>query len=284
MDELFIFVELKAKSFEKYIKARADVDKPGWLKCSNRLLDDDEFYEFTAAEFAAWYYIMSQSSIQQSPKVRLILDKVDAYRRKFSRDELRSAILKLKALNILKPESRNVDVTPTSRERNVDVPLGEERIGEDCIKAVVVVNTAREETPPSADALQNKFIGPVHPDLGGNSKREQALSKIPYDLQQEWVDTYKLSWLRNKLLKAIDHYSKNIPVELINDWEGKFLKWFAMEKTPEYKPKPVLAAVKELPFVPAGIPEPTDTDTEKALNYLKKIVGVNLNYSMEAIS
>ena len=236
MDELFIFVELKAKSFEKYIKARADVDKPGWLKCSNRLLDDDEFYEFTAAEFAAWYYIMSQSSIQQSPKVRLILDKVDAYRRKFSRDELRSAILKLKALNILKPESRNVDV-----------PLGEERIGEDCIKAVVVVNTAREETPPSADALQNKFIGPVHPDLAGNSKREKALREVTYDLQQEWVDTYSLPWLKTKLLKAIKNYSKNNPVDLVKDWEAKFLKWFAMEKEPEYKPKPRLATVKQLP-------------------------------------
>lgn len=238
-DDFFIFVELKEKSFEKYIKARADVERPGWFKCSNRILDDDELYDFSAAEICAWLYIMEQSSIHQNPKVRLILDKVDAYRRKFSRDDLRNAITKLRELGILK------GVTSAVRPRNVDVTLGEERIGEDS-RVVVVTACAREETPPAANASQNKIIGSVLTELGGNSKRVQALSTVPLDLQQEWVDTYDPLWLKNTILKAISTYANKDPVETVKNWEGKLVHWFSIEQKPKFKPKPTAGIVREL--------------------------------------
>lgn len=240
MDDLFIFVELKQKSFEKYIRARADVEKPGWFKLFNRVLEDDEFYNFTASEICAWIYIMSQASIQQNAKIRLILDKVDAFRRKFSRDDIRNAITKLKNLGILVPGATS-DVTPTLRPRNAAVSLGEERIGEDWIgdknKAGGEGGGILKIEPPPADAAQNKPMGIILPDLAGNSAREQVLAKIPIDIQQEWLDRYDLIWLKQSLLHAIQNYAKDEPLDLIKDWPTKLTRWFKIEKKAKFKPE-----------------------------------------------
>lgn len=233
MEELIIDVELKSKSFEKYIKARADVDRPGWFKCSNQLLDDREFHDFTAAEICAWFYIMAESSILKSPKVRIIMDRVDSHRRKFSRDDLKSAISKLKGLGILLTDVAS-DVTSTLRPRSADVTLGEDRIGEEGIRVVVA--------PPAIASQKNGIIGPVLAELGGNSKREQALSTVPLDLQQEWLEMYDLQWLRNAILKAVSNYANKDPVDSIGNWEAKFVHWFSIEKKPKLKFK---AAVEE---------------------------------------
>lgn len=245
MDELFIYVELKEKSFEKYIKARNDVEKPGWHKISNRLLEDDELWDFTAAETCAWLYILSQSSIQQKKRVRLTLDKVDAFKRKFNRDDFNNAIKKLTELGVL-----DSHVTSTARARNVDVPL--ERIRED-------KKRVEEEAPP-AIASQNEFTGVILPALAGNSKREQVLARIPLDLQQEWVETYDLKWLKDSLLHAVQVYSKTDPVECIQDWPTKLVRWFKIEKKPKYK-------------ISAGIKKPREPATVHGLKPLNEIIG-----------
>lgn len=223
LDDLFIDVQLKEKSFERYIKARADVEKPGWFKFSNRMLDDDEFYDFTAAETCAWIYVMSQSSLQRSSKVRLILDKVDAFRRKFSRDDLRSVIAKLKDLGILKSH-----VTSTLRGRNGGGSLGEERIGEE---RNIAGGEEKIKTPPT----EVPILGTVLKDLAGNSKREQVLSRIPIETQQDWVDTYDTKWLKDSLLHAIETHSKNNPIDCVKDWPEKLARWFKIEKKPKFK-------------------------------------------------
>lgn len=242
MEDLFIIVELKEKSFEKYIKARSDVERPGWFKCSNRLIEDDELFVLTASETCAWIYIMSQASLQQSQRVRLNWDKVDSFRRRFTRDDLKSTIEKLRALGILKK-----DVTSTLRGRNEDGTLGEDGIGED-LKAGVVQDTAREEPAPEPPPpAVSKFTGPVHPELAGNSKRDQVLSTIPLDLQQEWVSKYDQSWLKSALLKAIANYTKEDPVALVTDWESKLIHWFHIEKKAKLRKPPAAESSRAPP-------------------------------------
>lgn len=85
-----------------------------------------------------------------------------------------------------------------------------------------------------ADATQ-KQMGLVHPELAGNSKRIQVLSRVSIDLQQDWVDRYESKWLKDSILHAIQTYAKNDPIDCISDWAEKLIRWFKIEKKPKYK-------------------------------------------------
>lgn len=239
MDEIFIFVELRQKSFDKYVKARTDVDKPGWFKCSNRILDDDDLHDFSAAELCAWLHIMSLSSQQQSPRVRINLEKSDALRRKFTRQDLQSAIAKLTAIGILRD-------TSTLRPRDVDVTQrGEDRIGED--------QRGEEPTTPADETFPGEDFG-IAPELAGNSKREQVLPTVPLSTQREWLEKYDPGWLKESLVRAIDHYSKGKTIAEV-DWPDRLGRWFSQERKPKLRPKPKPDRVKDPPS-----PWPTGKD------------------------
>lgn len=122
MDDIFLFVEVM--NFKKF-KGRTDVEKPSWFRCSNEILEDDDFHDFTAPEMCAMIYIFSQSNKQTAAIARLNLEKIDGLNRKFNREDLRSAIAKAERREILK-----LHVTPPLRGRNVDV-TSTYRIGED---------------------------------------------------------------------------------------------------------------------------------------------------------
>lgn len=173
-DGEFLFVKLRPKSFTKYIKCRKDIDRPGWFKCSNRLLEDDDLDNFSAAETCAWLKILSLASEQQSASIRINLLKINALIRKFTRADLMSAIDKLKALGILKS-----DVTPTLRARNVDVTQrGEDRIGEEKNKA-----EEREVEIPAPAVLASPH--------GKFKSVEDFLSSIPALTTAAWTHRCK---------------------------------------------------------------------------------------------
>jgi hypothetical protein len=69
----------------------------------------------------------------------------------------------------------------------------------------------------------------------GNSMRDRVLSKIPYDIQRDWVDRYDAKWLKDSILHAIQTYAKKEPLELIVDWPEKLTRWFKIEKKPKFK-------------------------------------------------
>lgn len=174
IDEAFVFVKLRPKSFTKYIKCRKDIDRPGWFKCSNRLLEDDDLDNFSAAETCAWLKILSLASEQQSALVRINLLKINALVRKFTQQDLFNAIDKLKARGILKN-----DVTPTLRGRNVDVPQrGEERIGEE-------KNKAEEGGPESRNPPACIFPPPNEGERGATI--DGILSSIPSLTMDAWT-------------------------------------------------------------------------------------------------
>ncbi len=64
------FIEVTINNWEKYNK-RKDIKKPWWFALSNTLIADPDFVTFTAEEFRAWIYILSQASLHGSPTVPL---------------------------------------------------------------------------------------------------------------------------------------------------------------------------------------------------------------------
>lgn len=194
MDDAFIYVKLRPKSFAKYIKCRKDIDRPGWFKCSNRLLEDDDLDNFSASETCAWLKILSLASEQQSASIRINLLKINALSRKFTQQDLLSAIDKLKEIGILIPH-----VTRTLRGRNVHVPQrGEERIGEEKNKAEEV----REGTE-----IKNAPAAILAAPLGEPKTIDELLSAIPALTMEAWLESCRKygggSFVRKAALNAL---------------------------------------------------------------------------------
>jgi hypothetical protein len=287
-EDLYVFVELKQKSFDKYIKARADVDSPGWHKLSNRLLEDDDLFILTGAEVLAWVYIMSQSSLQKCPLVRLNLDKVDGLKRRFSRQDLFNAIRKLRELGILaassidvkdtnppedesqnqgadaekvttsndepgktdlKPEPRNVDVPPTLRARNVDVPLDGIGIGEDKelgrkgnahARVASSVPNAPPKDPPSQPDLdfgEGPFT--VAAEIQAEPTVRFVASQVPPIRQREWLRKHGPKVFNDSFAKAIAKKLLELKTEdprRHKDWLGYLENWFKREQVVAFVP------------------------------------------------
>jgi hypothetical protein len=103
---------------------RSDIKRPTWFSLSNSLIEDDEFFDFSHAEFKVWIYILSKTSQKQSSSVEL---RFDAAKRKanLKPKEILSALHKLSKLGHIKFEdltdtlrSCDEDVTETSRGRH----------------------------------------------------------------------------------------------------------------------------------------------------------------------
>jgi hypothetical protein len=123
-------ITVTIRSYEKF-KGRKDVENPNWFKCSNRLLEDPDFYRFTHEEINVWVQILSLVSRKKAPTVTLDFEHCERVCR-LSRAAVESAIEKLRALNIIiggtsTARPRNVRVTSTARPRNVGVTLEEKR-------------------------------------------------------------------------------------------------------------------------------------------------------------
>ncbi len=61
---------IKIKNFEAY-KGRADVVHNSWFRCSNRILEDHEFFDFSPEEFKAWIYFLCLASQKNSAVVHV---------------------------------------------------------------------------------------------------------------------------------------------------------------------------------------------------------------------
>lgn len=102
-------MKVSIRNWEKF-HPRKDIKHPSWFACSNRMIEDADFYSLTHGEFKAWIYIMSIASQKSSSTVFLNFDHADRVCR-ISRSEFESAIEKLKQMQIISD-----DVTDTSRE------------------------------------------------------------------------------------------------------------------------------------------------------------------------
>lgn len=98
------FIEIEILNWEKF-NPRKDYKKPWWFALSNTITSDDEFSEFSDAEFRAWIHILCTASVQNTCRPRLFF-KAAERASGIKRKSFMSAIGKLEILQIIRiPDS-----------------------------------------------------------------------------------------------------------------------------------------------------------------------------------
>lgn len=240
-------VEVVIANFEKY-KGRGDVENPTWFRCSNRLLEDPDFYHLSFPELAVWVQIMCLSSRKRSATVVLSFEHCDRACR-LPREVIVSAIEKLRALKILLPGTsllrrRNAAVTSTSRIQQTD-----------------------RQTDRDSDASNLKFeeIYSAYPRKVGKAAGMLRLKKMNPNLE-----TIEL------LIKAAKEYSRQC---LFERTDVKFIKHFSSwigtedkETWRDYIPlpaKPHIEPVTEFKPHTEDVAYPSEEDRKERLLELK---------------
>lgn len=106
-------VSVRIRNYEKY-KGRGDVKHNSWFRCSNRLLEDSDFFGFSHAELLVWVYVLSLASQKNVDAVFINFDHAERVCRLKKKDVL-SALGKLQG-NQIDP----VGDTCAVRPRDVD--------------------------------------------------------------------------------------------------------------------------------------------------------------------
>lgn len=70
------FIEIEILNWEKY-NPRGDVKKPSWFRFENSLIDDPQYFKWSAEELKALIYILSMASRKNSSRVSLYLEHAD---------------------------------------------------------------------------------------------------------------------------------------------------------------------------------------------------------------
>jgi hypothetical protein len=167
---------------------RQDVKQPSWFRVDFQLLEDPDFYDFEHEEFKAWLYILAQACRKNTGTVRINYAHAKAVSR-ISQAALRSAIEKLRDLELV-----TVDVTDTSRERNVDVTD---------TNATRRDETERNELRVSTEVERDRSpLGAVS-EFSGDPTLENLLIEVRHSTQRIWIKTYvDDAWVRREILKA----------------------------------------------------------------------------------
>lgn len=108
-------VWLNIKNYAKY-RGRTDIKYPQWFACSNRLLEDPDFYEFKFDEIAVWIFILSKASILKSETVFINFE--EAHRKcRLNKKIVLSAIEKLKEKQMVTESVRDAYAPRTDNEQ-----------------------------------------------------------------------------------------------------------------------------------------------------------------------
>lgn len=69
-------IELEIINWEKY-NPRKDIKHPAWFAFNNRMIEDAQFFSFTAEEFKAWIYVLSQASQKNNSNISLVTEHAE---------------------------------------------------------------------------------------------------------------------------------------------------------------------------------------------------------------
>lgn len=146
-------------------KGRKDVNHARWFALSNRLLEDPDFFDFSASEILAWIYILSQCSQKGSDTVDINFSHADRVCR-IKKSEMISAISKLQGKQLVP-----VDVTPTLRAcdaADTSACATEQNRTEH--------NTTTQETHSAAPAFGPEELQKIWNDFRGSLSEVKVLS------------------------------------------------------------------------------------------------------------
>lgn len=87
------WVEVTIRNWDKY-NLRKDVKNCKWFRLDHNIFEEEDFFDFTAAEFNVWIYLLCQASKKSSSRVMINLSIAIATGR-FKKKEFNQALKKL---------------------------------------------------------------------------------------------------------------------------------------------------------------------------------------------
>lgn len=180
-------VTIKLTNFDKY-KGRSDVKNNSWFRCSNRLLEDQDFYDFTHEEINVWIYFLSLASQKNQASVHVSYQRAHQVCR-LSREAINSAIEKLIKIGALdRVKNRTVrgryvhDTHPCATDRQTDI-TNKQTDTRSCTPSVPVPSLklgteTKEVISRYCENWKSKYGS--NPDIGG--KERGILKTLTKDL------------------------------------------------------------------------------------------------------
>lgn len=213
-------ITIRIVNYELY-RGRSDVKQHSWFRCSNRILEDPDFFDFSHAEIIAWIYILGLSSQKGSDQVTLNFDHAERVCR-IKKRVLSSALSKLNGKQIT-----YVDDTDALRERNDDDrdPAAREQN-----------RTERREQ----NRTEQKTVAPAGADgdvasyLSGDDFISPFLGKVPIEVQNAWLGTYAedSEWIKLQIREAVTWIHGNPSkaprsnfAKFFSGWLGRNWEW-----------------------------------------------------------
>lgn len=179
---MYDIIQVELTNWTKFQQGRKDVTHPSWFKLKNSIFEHEEFWSLTREELCFFFYIMCLASKQNSPTIKLNIQKAVTVG-KFKKASVISSLKKLEYMKTVKV-TRNVDVTSTARERNeldtLEKRREEERREEE--KATLDFEVCWKKYPRQTDKLDAR-------------ERFHRIITVEKDYQD--------------FLLAIDHYSQD---------------------------------------------------------------------------
>src|SRR5690606_18337193 len=173
---------VKVLKWEEY-RGRSDIKNHTWFRCANRLLEDEDFFEFTDAEILVWIYILSLCSLKKSDTVFVNFERADRFARRKRKDIL-SAIEKLKGKQL---DTLSVQDTYGSRTDHVRNPCT-------TLQYITVQDSTGQYT-----ANEKESFAPI----AEFKEFDELLKTVSVACQRKWVEVYKdTEWIRSEFDKA----------------------------------------------------------------------------------
>jgi hypothetical protein len=118
-------ITVTIRNFASY-RPRKEIKHPHWFKCSNRLLEDDDFEGFSFEEICVWIYILSLASQKDSQTISISFSAAERKCRLKAKSIL-SAVEKLLEKQMLVQSDHDVHTTSTQADHDL-IPRRKEGI------------------------------------------------------------------------------------------------------------------------------------------------------------
>lgn len=205
---------IRINNWDKY-NSRKDVKVPSWFRIEHSIFEDSDFFDFDHAELNFWLYLLCEASKKSSQEFSLNLKHAERIGR-FTLDIIERALRKLEMINCI----TIVDVTPTSRERNVDVTPTNANVRYTTLHHTteqILVSTEVEnsvEFPTSGASVTDLKEKPLDEgaieEFSDDTEIKALLKPIKKSTQKRWIKLYSdPQWIRSEFLKAMNWLEDN---------------------------------------------------------------------------
>lgn len=197
---------------------RSDVKTHVWFKCSNRILEDEDFFDFTDSEILCWIYILSLCSQKKSDTVFINFERAKRFARR-EREDLLSAIKKLEELEIVEVRVRNPNASRTDPVQN-PCARGEESTGEEIGERG---QAAHANQPPSPPKKKGKVV---------YETAAEFRASLPIDTVTKGCAEFTESRFEEMVEKCFEYHNldeQKVP-RTEGEWRKRWFNWCEIER------------------------------------------------------